>query len=108
MLILSLPTEWVYAGNNDSLPSDPSAGQGLNDWKFHPDWEGIRISLYWAPSLGHFVSGEDVVQIGETKDFTKTGPRYKIDEYTTYSIYRYMNGDNAGKGKDYNLSLIHI
>jgi len=104
-LIIALPTEWVYAGNNDSLPSDPSAGQGLNDWKFHPDWEGIRISLYWAPSLGHFVSGEDVVQIGETKDFTKTGPRYKIDEYTTYSIYRYMNGDNAGKGKDYNSEL---
>lgn len=105
MLITSLPIGTVYAGNNDSLPSNPSVGQGSSDWKYAEDWEGIRVSLYWAESEEHFKRNENVVQIGETKDFSKTGPRYKVDEYTTYSIYRYMNGDNEGRGKSYDPEL---
>lgn len=106
MLITNLPIGTVYAGNNDTLPSNPSAGKGLNEWKYHPDWEGVRISMYWAPSEKDFINGTDkVVQIGETKDFSKTGPRYKVDEYTTYSIYRYMNGDSEGRGKSYKPEL---
>jgi len=105
MLITSFPINTVYAGNNDSLPSNPSVGKGSSDWKYAEDWEGVRVSLYWAESEDHFKRNENVVQIGETKDFSKTNPRYQVNEYTTYSIYRYMNGDNEGRGKSYKPEL---
>lgn len=109
VMIVSILPFGVYAGNNDTLPSNPSAGKGSTEWRYHENWEGIRISGYWAPSLDDFKNGTNLVrQIGETRDFTKTGPRYKIDEYTTYSIYRYMNGDDVGKGKAYKAEIDKI
>ena len=106
VMILTIFPMNVFAGNNDTLPSNPSTGKASSDWKYAKDWEGVRISLYWAPSEQDFINGTELVrQLGKTRDFTKTGPRYKIDEYTTYSIYRYMNGDNEGKGEKYNSEL---
>ena len=100
MALLLTNISTVFAGNNDTLPSNPSTGKGTDDWKYATDWEGVRISLYWAESKEEFKRGE-VIQLGETKDFTKTGPRYKIDEYSNYSIFEYMNRYNEGQGENY-------
>jgi len=91
----------VFAGNNDSLPSYGYSGKGDDKWKYNSNYSGMRISIYWAPNTSAFVTGEGVIQLGETIDISKTNPWYKVEFYTDYSIFEYMNNDNFGKGISY-------
>ena len=91
----------VFAGNNDSRPSDIYIGQAPEDWSITARFHGIRVSIYWAPSVEEFVRGEGVIPIGNTTDITKTGPRHEVEVYTPFSIFDYMNRDNENRGNDY-------
>ena len=91
----------VFAGNNDSLPSDRYTGDAPDKWSYSSKYSGIRLSIYWAPSLEDFING-NVIQIGKTTDITKTGPRFEeIEEFTVCSIFDYMNQDSKNMGRDY-------
>ena len=63
----------------------------------------MRISFYWAPDEEAFNSGQGVIQLGNTTDVSKTGPWYKVEIYTGYSIYWYMNDGNGGE-REYDIS----
>ena len=90
----------VFAGNNDSLPSDRYTGDAPDKWSYSSHYSGIRVSIYWAPSIEDFENGRGVIQIGKTTDITKTGPRFEeIQIYTTHSIFNYMNQDSKNLGK---------
>lgn len=95
----------VYAGNNDSLPSHGYSGNADENWTYTQHHSGMRISIYWAPNSTAFESGNSVIQVGNTTDITKTGPRYKVERYTDYSIYRYMNRDDMDGGRQYKSKL---
>ncbi|NLU52876.1 MAG: hypothetical protein GXX10_08455, partial [Clostridiaceae bacterium] len=94
--VLVLP---AYAGNNDSLPSNPDTGSGKETdlWNYSSRFEGIRLSIYFAPHMDgksaqeRFKTGEGVILIGKKVDITKTGPRHDVEEITDYSVYDYMN-----------------
>ncbi|NLU52587.1 MAG: hypothetical protein GXX10_06965, partial [Clostridiaceae bacterium] len=96
MSLLMLP---AFAGNNDSLPSNPNKGSGKETdlWSYSSQFEGIRLSIYFAPNKDgksareRFKTGEDVILVGKKIDITKTGPRYYVEEFTDLSIYDYMN-----------------
>ncbi|MGI6623149.1 MAG: DUF5704 domain-containing protein [Acetivibrionales bacterium] len=95
-----------FAGNNDSLPSYGYSGKGDDRWKYNSNYSGMRISFYWAPDEDSFNSGEGVIQLGKTTDVSKTGPWYKVELYTGYSIYWYMNKGNAWRKRIYSSSDI--
>lgn len=95
---MSIPS---FAGNNDSIPSYGYSGKGDDLWKYNNNYSAIRISLYWAPDSASFESGTDVIQLGKTTDVSKTGPWYRVGEYTGYSIYWYMNKNNM-HGTEFN------
>ena len=96
--VLVLP---AFAGNNDSLPSDPNTGSGkeIDLWNYSSQFEGIRISIYFAPNKDgksaqeRLKTGEGVILIGKRIDATKTGRRHNVVEFTDFSIYDYMNGN---------------
>lgn len=90
LLVSSIP---AYAtGNNDTLPSNPSAGKGSAFWNI-PAYNdmGMRLTIYWGKNEDAFNAG-DIVKIGKTFDFAKqgSGARYQIEQYTTMSVYDYM------------------
>ena len=92
----------IVAGNNDSLPSYGYIGDGAAEgWKYTRHYSGIRISIYWAPDINSFVSGQGVIPIGKTVDVTKTGPEYRIKSFTNRTIYKYMLNDNMDGGMPY-------
>lgn len=107
-LFLSIASTNVDAGNNDSLPSYGYSGKGDDKWKYHQNYSGMRISIYWAPDEASFTSGLGVIQVGTTTDFSKTGPWYRVESYTDYSIFEYMNKDNIGKGRPYKYKISDI
>lgn len=98
-LVIKLLTLPVFAGNNDSLPSNPYKGSGKETdlWNYSSAFEGIRISIYFAPGDNlmdvekAFETGEGVWLIGKKMDITKTGPRFYVEAFTDYSVYDYMN-----------------
>lgn len=92
----------VFAGNNDSLPSYGYSGKGDDLWKYNCLYSALRISIYWAPTYNDFLQGtEEVIQIGDTVDVSKTGPWYRVDAYTKRTIYWYMNKDGMNDGSKY-------
>ena len=75
--MLFIPLD-VFAGNNDSLPSYGFVGEGDELWKYNRLHSALRISIYWAPSHSDFELGTDeVIQVGDTVDVSKTGPGIK-------------------------------
>jgi hypothetical protein len=104
ILLVSILSFTSFAGNNDSLPSYGYSGKGDDKWKYNILYSGMRISIYWAPSTNAFESGEGVIQLGNTTDFSKTGPWYKVNMYTGYSVYWYMNDGNGGE-RDYKSTI---
>ncbi|NLU53283.1 MAG: hypothetical protein GXX10_10545, partial [Clostridiaceae bacterium] len=100
-LIINLLTLPAYAGNNDSLPSNPYKGSGKETdlWNYSTQFEGIRLSIYFAPNKDGksaqelFETGEGVILVGRKMDITKTGPRFYVEEFTDLSIYDYMNSN---------------
>ncbi|NLU52879.1 MAG: hypothetical protein GXX10_08470, partial [Clostridiaceae bacterium] len=98
--ILVLP---AFAGNNDSLPSNPDTGSGKETdlWNYSSRFEGIRLSIYFAPNdkdksaLERLITGEGVIHIGKKVDITSTGPRHYVEAYTDNSIYDYMNREKS-------------
>ena len=106
VIILMIAAPLVsYAGNNDSLPSYGYSGKGDDKWKYNSNYSGMRISIYWAPDTDAFVSGEGVIQLGKTTDVSNTGPWYKVDMYTGFSVYWYMNHGNMIRGSEFNPTL---
>ncbi|NLU52504.1 MAG: hypothetical protein GXX10_06540, partial [Clostridiaceae bacterium] len=103
LLVINLLTLPAYAGNNDSLPSDPNTGSGkeIDLWNYSSKFEGIRLSIYFAPNKdgksaqNRINTGEGVILIGKKVDITKTGLRHNVVGYTDYSVYDYMNGDKT-------------
>ncbi|NMA65777.1 MAG: hypothetical protein GX957_05980 [Clostridiaceae bacterium] len=96
LVVIFLTSLKATAGNNDSLPSHGYIGDAADGWSYTQHYSGIRVSIYWAPDMESFKGGYGVKQIGKTTDVTKTGPRYRIQEYTDLTIYRYMNNDDIG------------
>ena len=102
-LVIKLLTLPVFAGNNDSLPSNPYKGSGKETdlWNYSSAFEGIRISIYFAPGDNlmdvekAFETGEGVIHIGKKVDITSTGPRHYVEAYTDNSIYDYMNREKS-------------
>lgn len=86
----------VFAGNNDSLPTDPIAGDGggaRDGFNYDDSYVGIRVSMYWAPTLEEFNKGAKnptVIQIGKSTDLTTTGPKRRVEVYTRTNIFQYM------------------
>ena len=98
----------VLAGNNDSLPSHGYIGEAADGWSYTRHYSGMRLSIYWASNIDCFITGDNVIKIGYTADITKTGPRFKINSYTDLTIYDYMNRDNIGKGKSYDIKISDV
>ena len=99
MFLSIVPIEVFASGNNASLPSNPKTGSGETAWRYWTsDNEALRYSILWAPSEEDFVLGnEKIIQIGEVTDISRTGLKYRVERYTTQSIYDYMN---PGRNKD--------
>ncbi|MGI6086131.1 MAG: hypothetical protein ACOYIF_11985, partial [Acetivibrionales bacterium] len=92
--------------NNDSIPPYGYSGKGDDKWKYNSNYSGLRVSIYWAPSQTDFDIGSDeVIKLGNTTDFSSTGPWYRVVAYTDYSIYDYMNKDDFGKGRPYKYKI---
>ena len=106
-IVLIIITAWVlfspvdvFAGNNDSLPSYGFVGDGDELWKYTRHRSALRISIYWAPTHSDFQLGTDeVTQIGDTVDVSKTGPWYKVEAYTKRTIYWYMNNERLARAQ---------
>lgn len=47
MIMTMLPIN-VLAGNNDTLPANPSYGTPADGWTMNEDRNGMRLSMYWA------------------------------------------------------------
>lgn len=47
MIITMLPIN-VFAGNNNTLPANPSYGTPADGWTMNEDRNGMRLSMYWA------------------------------------------------------------
>ncbi|NLB77515.1 MAG: hypothetical protein GX796_01330, partial [Clostridiaceae bacterium] len=105
ILLVSILPSTSFAGNNDSLPSYGYSGKGDDKWKYNILYSGMRISIYWAPDNKAFVLGDGVIQLGNTTDVSKTGPWYKVNMYTRFSIYWYMNQSNIVYSSEYNPTL---
>ena len=87
IVLVSILPSTSFAGNNDSLPSYGYSGKGDDKWKYNILYSGMRISIYWAPNTNAFVSGDGVIQLGNTTDVSKTGPWYKDNLYTKFLIH---------------------
>ena len=108
LILVPKNTIKVFAGNNDSLPSYGYSGKGDDRWKYNSNYSGMRISIYWAPNTNAFLTGEGVIQLGKTTDVSIKGPWYKVDMYTGFSIYWYMNQGNSAYGSKYKSKLSDV
>lgn len=103
MLVLTGVDLPVYAGNNDSLPTDAATGDGggaRDGFSYNEGNVGMRVSMYWSPTLEEFNKGpkhSGVKQIGKSTDFTHTGPGRRVERYTGLDIFRYMGKEGISK-----------
>lgn len=112
-IVLSVPIcSYAETGNNSgSQGGTTNEGNSTNDdWKYSPQYWGIRFSLYWAPGedFDAGVAEGTVIKIGKAIDVTKTGfGNYVPVKASMLSVFDRMTQESTMMSQNYLMKAGH-